>query len=165
MISNKRKAYSGATGRVAEVRFVRAATDIGLDVVKSSRSEDINLHVDYWLAYDGNGKWGVDVKGNNLPDEIWVEMMNVRGDAGWVYGESKIIAFDMPEEGGFSIVDREELMVFCEENVEDIIVHNKADADLKKYRRKDRLDIITRLNLMILKDLKTYRVWKYFKDY
>jgi len=58
MISNKRKAYSGATGRVAEVRFVRAATDIGLDVVKSSRSEDINLHVDYWLAYDGNGKWG-----------------------------------------------------------------------------------------------------------
>jgi hypothetical protein len=165
MISDNRKAYSGSTGRVAEVRFMRAAAHMGLEVVKSSRSDDMNKHVDYWLAYDSMGPWGVDVKGNNLPDEIWVELMNVQGKSGWLYGESKIIAFDMPEEGGFSVVDTEELRIFCEENVEDTMVSNKADAELKKYRRKDRLDIITKLNLMIIRSLKTYRVWRYFKDY
>lgn len=165
MVTNKRRAYSGSTGRVAEVRFVRAAEHMGLHVTKSSSKEDINDHVDYWLAYNGNGKWGVDVKGNNLPDEIWVEFMNVRGNDGWLYGKADIIAFDIPEEGGFSVVDREDLKVFCELNVEDSFVTSKADAVLKKYRRRDRLDIITRLNLLILRSLKSYRVWPYFRDY
>ena len=138
---------------------------MGLHVTKSSSKEDINDHVDYWLAYNGNGKWGVDVKGNNLPDEIWVEFMNVRGNDGWLYGKADIIAFDIPEEGGFSVVDREDLKVFCELNVEDSFVTSKADAVLKKYRRRDRLDIITRLNLLILRSLKSYRVWPYFRDY
>ena len=71
----------------------------------------------------------------------------------------------MPEEGGFSVVDREELRLFCEENVEDTLVTNKADAYLKKYQRKDRLDIITSLKLTDLRRLETYRVWKYFTDY
>ena len=71
----------------------------------------------------------------------------------------------MPEEGGFSVVDREDLKNFCEENVEDVVVFNKSQSELKKYRRKDRLDLITKLNLVILKSLKTYRVWKYFNDY
>lgn len=165
MISNKRKAYSVSTGNTAELRFVRAAANMGLEVVKSSKYDDINKHVDYWLAYDSRGPWGVDVKGNNLPDEVWVEIMNVKGNPGWLYGESTIIAFDMPEEGGFSVVDREDLKNFCEENVEDVVVFNKSQSELKKYRRKDRLDLITKLNLVILKSLKTYRVWKYFNDY
>ena len=32
-------------------------------------------------------------------------------------GGAGIIAFDMPEEGGFAIVDREELAFFCEKHV------------------------------------------------
>ena len=105
MQSNKRRQYSNATGRVAEVRFVRAARNKGLHVTKSTHTEDIHDHIDYWLAMSDLGKkWGVDVKGNNLPDEIWVEFKNVRGDKGWLYGGASIIAFDMPEEGGFSIV-------------------------------------------------------------
>ena len=36
-----------------------------------------------------------------------------------MYGGATIIAFDMPEEGGFSIVDREELAFFCEKHVKD----------------------------------------------
>ena len=65
---------------MAEVRFVRAARQKGLLVTKSSHTEDIHEHIDYWLAMSGQGqKWGVDVKGNNLPDEIWVEFKNVGG--------------------------------------------------------------------------------------
>ena len=164
-VSQARKGYSFSTGRVAEVRFIRAAKHMGLTVTKSSMREDRESHVDYWLAYDGNGKWGVDVKGNNLPDEIWVEFVNVRGDDGWLYGEARIIAFDMPEEGGFVIVDRIDLLQYCEENVEDVFVVKKQDAHLKKYSRKDREDVITMLNLLDLKQIKSFRVWAYFLDY
>jgi hypothetical protein len=126
----------------------------------------MHMHIDYWMQYEGvDGKWGVDVKGNNLPDEIWCEFKNVAGNPGWMYGGAKIIAFDMPEEGGFSIVDREDLASYCEKNVEDVFVSDKRDSYKKKYTRKDRQDVITTLKLLDLKSLDTYRVWRYFKGY
>lgn len=164
-VSKSRKRYSNATGRCAEVRFVRAARNKGLLVTKSTHTEDIHEHIDYWLAIKDGGKWGVDVKGNNLPDEIWCEFKNVRGNPGWLYGGATIIAFDMPEEGGFSIVDRQELAFFCEKHVRDEVVKDKRDAYLKKYTRKDREDVITILKLHDLKNLVSYRVWAYDKNY
>jgi hypothetical protein len=165
-LTNKRRAYSSATGRMAEVRFIRAARKKGLLVTKSSHTEDIHDHIDYWLAMSNQGKrWGVDVKGNNLPDEIWVEFKNVRGNDGWLYGGATIIAFDMPEEGGFAIVDREELAFFCEKHVRGEKVSNKKDAYLKRYTRKDREDVISILKLHDIKSLMSYRVWEYDKNY
>ncbi len=164
-ISNNRKRYSNATGRCAEVRFVRAARQKGLMVTKSTHTEDIHEHIDYWLALNGSRKWGVDVKGNNLPDEIWVEFKNVRGDTGWLYGGATIIAFDMPEEGGFAIVDRDELAFFCEKHVRDEVVKDKREAYLRKYTRKDRKDVITILKLHDIKGLLSYRVWEYDQRY
>ena len=165
MISQNRRNYSSATGRVAEVRFVRAAKELEFQVMKGSRKDDMQLHIDYWLRHGDSKRWGVDVKGNNLPDEIWCEFKNVAGNPGWMYGGAAIIAFDMPEEGGFSIVDRVELRDFCEENVEDVFVDNKSDAYMKKYSRKDRSDVITKLNLLDIRSLKSYRIWKYAKDF
>ncbi len=147
------------------MRFIRAARNKGLTVTKSSHTEDIHSHIDYWLALSGQKKWGVDVKGNNLPDEIWCEFKNVKGNPGWMYGGATIIAFDMPEEGGFAIVDREELAFFCEKHVSDEVVTDKRHAYLKKYTRKDREDVITILKLHDLKNLLSYRVWEYDKRY
>ena len=115
-VSKSRRAYSGATGRMAEVRFVRAARNKGLLVTKSSHTEDIHQHIDYWLAMNADGnRWGVDVKGNNLPDEIWVEFKNVRGNDGWLYGGASIIAFDMPEDCYFEVS-----VFFCRKTTTDI---------------------------------------------
>jgi hypothetical protein len=164
--SQARRRYSNSTGRMAEVRFLRAARAKGLFVTKSSRNEDMHQHIDYWLAMSESGsKWGVDVKGNNLPDEIWCEFKNVAGNPGWMYGGATIIAFDMPEEGGFSIVDREELALFCEKNVKDEAVTDKKNAYLKRYTRKDRQDVITILKLHDIKTLVSYRVWEYDQNY
>lgn len=164
--SQARRRYSNSTGRMAEVRFLRSARAKGLFVTKSSRNEDMHQHIDYWLAMSESGsRWGVDVKGNNLPDEIWCEFKNVAGNPGWMYGGATIIAFDMPEEGGFSIVDREELALFCEKHVKDEAVTNKKDAYLKKYTRKDRQDVITILKLHDIKTLVSYRVWDYDQNY
>ena len=165
MISQNRRKYSSATGRVAEVRFIRAAKQLGFQVTKGTRKDDMHLHIDYWLAHSGTSTWGVDVKGNNLPDEIWCEFKNVAGNPGWMYGGAEIIAFDMPEEGGFSVVQREELRDYCEMTVEDVFVSNKKDAYKKKYTRKDRADVITKLNLLDIKLLDSYRVWDYSKEF
>ena len=116
------------------------------------------------MGPDGK-KWGVDVKGNNLPDEIWVEFKNVKGKDGWLYGGATIIAFDMPEEGGFAIVDRGELAFFCEKHVKNEKVTDKRDAYLKRYTRKDRQDVISILKLHDLKSLTSYRVWEYDQKY
>jgi len=163
--SASRRRYSNSTGRVAEVRFVRAAENLGLTVKKSSHTEDIHEHVDYWLALNDKGRWGVDVKGNNLPDEIWVEMKNVRGNPGWLHGGATIIAFDMPEEHGFSVVDRLELKEWVDDHVDQEVVGHKRDAYRKMYTRKDRQDVITRVILQDIRMLDSYRVWKYFLDY
>jgi len=144
---------------------MRAAEAMGLTLTKSTQFEDRHRHVDFWMSFDGKGYWGVDVKGNNMPDEIWVEFKNVSGDTGWLYGDAKIIAFEMPEAGGFSVVNRDELAFFCEKHVSKEVAKNKDDAYLKLYTRKDRKDVITKLYLSDIQTLKSYRVWKYFNDY
>ena len=63
MVSQSRRKYSSATGRVAEVRFIRAAEQLGFQVTKGSRKDDMHLHVDYWIAHGDSKQWGVDVKG------------------------------------------------------------------------------------------------------
>ena len=164
MQTKARRSYSNSTGRMAEVRFKRAAEKLGFKVMKANPKEDMHQHIDYWLLYSDR-KHAVDVKGNNLPDEIWCEFKNVRGNPGWMYGNAHIIAFDMPEEGGFVIVDRQELAFWCEKHVKDEAVTDKRDAYLKKYTRRDRQDVITKLNLMDLNLLESYRVWPYETDY
>lgn len=166
MVNKARRSRSFSIGRMSEARFVKAAEKLGLKVRKSNPREDIHDHVDYWLAVEDNGtKWGVDVKGNNMPNEIWCEFKNVQGKPGWMYGGATIIAFDMPEEGGFCIVNREELCTWCEDKVSDEKVSNKTDAYLKRYTRKDRLDEITKVNLKDIKQLESYRVWRYERNY
>ena len=72
----------------------------------------------------------------------------------------------MPEDPDvYCIVDRKELSEWCESVVEDVKVKNKADAYKKKYTRKDRLDEITKVNLKDIKQLDSYRVWEYERDY
>jgi hypothetical protein len=164
-MTNQRAKYSRASGKAAEKRFVRSARNKGLFVTKSSHTDDIHNHIDYWIAVKDGKKWGVDVKGNNLPDEIWCEFKNVNGNEGWMYGGASIIAFDMPEVGGFCIVSREELAFFCERYTKNEMVENKDDAYLKKYSRKDRDDVITKIKLSDLESLVSYRVWEYDKKY
>ena len=80
-----------------------------------------------------------------------------------MYGGATIIAFDMPEEGGFAIVDREELAFFCEKHVANEVCHNKRDAYLKTLHRKNRGDVISILKLHDIKNLMSYRVWEYIR--
>lgn len=159
-LSHKRIEYSQSTGRVSEVRFERACKHMGLDVRKASKQIDMKHHIDFYMSM-GDKTWSADVKGNNLPDEIYCEFINVRGDKGWMLGDANIIAFDMPEVGGFCVVNRPELLDWCNKNVEDSFVKHKRDAYRKKYSRPNRQDVITKIHIKDLISMDSYRVWKY----
>tara|TARA_R100000734_G_scaffold19083_2_gene17937 strand:- start:3114 stop:3638 length:525 start_codon:yes stop_codon:yes gene_type:complete len=156
VVSRKRHKQSWRDGNIAATRYKRACPDAR----KSNEYEDINLHVDFW-----HGDKGVDVKGNNLPDEIWVEFANVNGKPGWTKGAAKWIAFDMSEVGGFIRVEREELLMWCYENVSPEIVRSKLKAYKKIYQRNGRQDKITRLMLSDLRELKSYSIIPYCMEY
>jgi len=159
-LSEKRMDYSLSTGRVAEVRFRRACEHMGLLVKKASRETDMKHHIDFFMS-QGDKTWSADVKGNNLPDEIYCEFINVRGDKGWMQGAANVIAFDMPEVGGFCIVKRMELLEWCNRNVEDVFVTHRRDAYRKKYTRPGRRDVITKIHIEDLISMDSYRVLKY----
>lgn len=160
-MNRKIAASSMRIGKTTEIRFKRAAENMGFSVEKSSYKEDRYDHVDFWLSFMGDGSWGVDVKGSNLPEYIWCEFKNVAGELGWMYGKSSIIAFEMPEVGGFVIVGTEELKDYCEKETSEEVVSSKINAYKKRYTRKDRQDVITYVTLHDLQTLSTYRVWEY----
>jgi len=138
-------------GRVVENRWLR----IFPNARKSNQDEDMHMHVDFW-----HDDVGVDVKGNNLPDEIWVEFINVNGKKGWLHGQAKYIAFDVPELRGFIRVKREELLEWCRHNVDKIYV-SKNQCYRKLYRRYGRKDCITKLTINDLAELSSYTLIDY----
>jgi len=159
-VSKGRWGYSRTEGLRSEDKFVSACIAKGYETKKSTRDEDIHLHIDYYVTRKGRKTVSVDVKGGNHPNVIWVEFKNVRGNDGWMYGKADWIAFELPEVGGFAMVQRKELVALAEEIVEPVFV-DKKEADRKYYQRKDRLDVISRLWLSDIQKCKSYNVLNY----
>ncbi len=159
-VSRGRWGYSRMEGTRSEDKFVAACIQRGYETKKSSREEDIHLHIDYYVTRGSRSTVSVDVKGGNHPKVIWVEFKNVRGKDGWMYGKADWIAFELPEVCGFVMVLREELASLAESIVDPVFV-GKKDADRKYYQRKDRLDVISRLWLDDLKRCPSYNVLPY----
>lgn len=117
----------------------------------STAEEDMHQHID--IHIDG---FSIDVKelkrinrtDVDVNSEIhWVELQNVHGNKGWLYGEATHIAFELPD--GFLLIERITLHQFCKHKVAD-----RKIKDIKGlytlYRRKGRLDVIT---LVLVEDL------------
>lgn len=92
MVSKGRWAYSFSEGKKAEQKFLELMVARGNTCVKTSRKEDMQKHIDFYV-----NDIGVDVKGNRKLKTIWLELKNVRGDKGWLQGEAEIIVFDIVE--------------------------------------------------------------------
>ena len=94
----------------------------------------------------------VDVKGpkkvsrssTDLNDDfIWVEFKNVRGDAGWLYGESDLIAFYHNSNSSFYLVKTTELAALCENLCDNKRVFYSNEALYHKYTRPGRKDVLS----------------------
>lgn len=139
-------------GRFIEKRYMRARPK----AVKATKEQDLFDHIDF---FDEEGS--VDVKGNNLPEEIWLEFKNVQGKAGWMYGKADWISFDLPEMNGFVTVLRENLLEYALRVTDMSELVQKRQAYKKLYRRKDREDLITIVTINDLVEVDSFHVRPY----
>ena len=108
----------------------------------STTEEDIHEH------WDLNIETKIDVKGlkkrrrnDEFVDETihWVEIKNVNGDNGWLYGDCDFFAFELYNY--WIIVDKIRLQEYVAKNT--IKEYAKIPMINKLYKRKERKDIMT----------------------
>lgn len=129
-------------------------------VYLSTLQEDMIGHYDFM-----HGGKKVDVKalkklnrfdGQPQEDIHYVELTNVRGDTGWLYGEADYFAFEAFK--FWSFVEREALQAFVKEYCTETSPHKSM---YKLFTREGKKDIITQvkmLDIMALSDIKP--LWK-----
>lgn len=145
-------------GKIVEEKFRKSLENtlnkkgLKYTLTKTNFNEDVYEHIDFVLEY-GDKKRSFDVKGKkkvNRSDENetnnlhWIELTNVNGEKGWVYGEATHIAFETDE--GFMLVKRRNLIDLINEKCADEKIYNSEDTKkketYKKYNRKGRKDVI-----------------------
>ena len=153
-VSKGRWAYSFQQGKKTEELFNKIMIERGNTCIKSSRYDDINYHIDYYV-----NEIGVDVKGNRHLDTIWLELKNVKGLDGWLNGRAKFIVFDVIELKSFCFFYRIDLLDYVS-NINEI-AENKKDYK-KLYTRKDRKDVLVKVKYDDIKHLQKQSI-KYDK--
>jgi predicted Abi (CAAX) family protease len=155
------------TGLGAEQLFDQIAESKSLEIKNAKRRENMQKHIDKYVT-DDVGTWSVDIKARKKTsrsnsqaqdDWIWIEFQNVRGNAGWLYGEADRIAFETQD--NFIIVDRSSLIDYVE-NVVDMgkSVKYSSQAQYKTYRRAGRNDLLTMVELSEIKNNCKHFVWE-----
>jgi len=125
-----------ADGKRKEVEFSKFFNK----VKEATREQDIHEHWDFCVKYDVK-MIKRQRRGGEFDENIhWVELMNVNGDRGWLYGDADYFSFEVQDY--WIIVKQETLASFIKEKCADKVWSDKPSL-YKLYRRKDRKDIIT----------------------
>ena len=155
------------TGLGAEQLFEQIAESKSLETKNAKRRENMHKHIDKYVTENGE-TWSVDIKARKKTsrsnsqaqdDWIWIEFQNVRGNAGWLYGDADRIAFETQDD--FIVVDRNSLIDY----VEDVVdmgksVKYSSQAQYKTYRRAGRNDLLTMVELSEIKKNCNHFVWQ-----
>lgn len=154
---------NSSDGERAEEMFRELALDKGYMIIDASLEEQYK-HTDFLMEKDGK-MWKVDIKARkklkrsdeNYCDEwIWLEILNVRGDPGWIYGNG-FIAFEM--ENHFVIISKKALADLVEKLVDqEKMVDKPHKAHYCAYRRFMRKDRITLIESKHLYE-QEHKVW------
>lgn len=153
-------------GEHAENLFIVLAVRSGWKVSASSKDENIDDHWDYLIEKTGE-VFKVEVKSqkrirrgdkSEQTDFTWVELRNVRGKVGWLFGKADLIAFE--KESSFLFVKRLDLLAVVNKKVNLVAkVRTPADAVYKIYIREGRKDKITLLPTSDVEEIK-FMEWK-----
>tara|TARA_R100001244_G_scaffold52218_2_gene45325 strand:+ start:1301 stop:1780 length:480 start_codon:yes stop_codon:yes gene_type:complete len=159
MAFTKYKSYK--QGLKSELKFASFCNEKGLDVRRSRESMDITSHVDFMVSFlvDIKGMKRIERTNNTLQDTwMWLELKNVMGDPGWVYGlETEMIAFEVKE--GWLMVVPAALQKLIKDKVDFTqSVNDPYDARYILYTRPSRKDLITMVEKEEL--LKIGWLWK-----
>ncbi|HUM28301.1 MAG TPA: hypothetical protein PKN81_18820 [Anaerolineales bacterium] len=153
-------------GEHAENLFIVLAVRSGWKVSASSKDENIDDHWDYLIEKAGE-VFKVEVKSQKRirrgdkteqTDFTWVELRNVRGKVGWLFGKADLIAFE--KESSFLFVKRLDLLAVVNKKVNLVAkVRTPTDAVYKIYIREGRKDKITLLPTSDVEEIK-FMEWK-----
>lgn len=146
-------------GANTEKSFQELMNSRGWKMKKSTQKEDMFEHWDFLMS-KGEHSLKVDVKSTkklNRQDTntdnsiIWVEMLNVRGNDGWLYGKADYIAFQT--DSGYSFIKREDLIGVVKAKVTSKKVADSRDALYNLYTRRGRKDLLTILKYSDIESL------------
>lgn len=153
-------------GEHAEDMFILTAVKSGWKVSESSQIENIEEHWDFLIEKDEH-QYRVEVKARkriNRKDEggqndfVWVELQNVRGKVGWLFGKADLIAFE--KQDAFIIVKRLDLLALVNKKVNLVAkVCDPQDALYKIYKRNGRKDKLTLLPFSDIESIQ-FLDWK-----
>lgn len=128
--------------KAVEEKFAHIIKDMG-EVKASSTEEDMHEHWDVKLdiKFDVKAVKKTNRSDVDTDDSIhWVELINVRGKKGWLYGEADYFAFELDDYW----------MIVSKKSAQDLIADkckNKEMSDhpslYKLYSRNGRQDMIT----------------------
>ena len=148
-------------GENAEQLFIVLAVKSGWKISASSKDENIDEHWDFLIEKDKES-FKVEVKSKkriNRSDKdeqialIWVELRNVKGDTGWLFGKADLIAFE--KEKSFIFVKRLDLLALVNKKVNLVAkVRDPKDALYKIYTRVGRKDKLTLLPSNDIEEIK-----------
>lgn len=128
--------------KAVEDKFAALIKEMG-DVKPSTTDEDINEHWDVKLdvKFDVKAVKKTNRSDVDTDDSIhWVELINVRGAKGWLYGEADYFAFELDDY--WMIVNKKTLQDFIADKCKTKELCDKPTL-YKLYRRSGREDMIT----------------------
>ena len=137
----------------AEDLFAASALLKYPDLIPATEDENIHGHIDFKCRNLG----GIDVKARKqafAEGRIWIELKNVQGDDGWLFGDMDHIAFEWDDH--FKIVPRDWLHTRLFDLIDKAIkVQHKSKAlynyyDRSKYGRKDLITQVTTEDILFV---------------
>ena len=153
-------------GLQAEQRFKKLAEVRGYKVREATKAEQFD-HIDFHLTCKifihtvyVNARKRLNRRNIDFEDDwVWIELKNVRGKDGWLYGASDFIAFEA--EDSFIVSFRKELLGFCETKIDtQTRVHISSRAKYVCYSRRGRQDLISLIKMEDIRKLPNSVVWK-----
>lgn len=153
-------------GNHAEDLFVLAAVKNGWKISASTKEQNIDEHWDFLIEREDQ-ILKVEVKsekriergdGKAQGNFVWVELRNVRGKVGWLFGKADVIAFETAST--FVFVQRRDLLTVVNQKVDLVAkVTSAKEALYKIYTRSGRKD---KLTLLPIRDIEPiiFMKWK-----
>jgi hypothetical protein len=147
-------------GKVKEQEFIDLVKKPGHIIIYPTTEQDINEH---WDVQINDVKF--DIKGlkkvNRVDEEYdetihWVELENVHGKPGWLYGLADYISFETIK--SWLIIKRTKLVELIDSKLQ-IGITSEPEI-YKMYRRYGRYDVLTMVPTEDLKEIKTKEIFK-----
>ena len=138
----------------------------GGEVIKSNKKSDIYDHIDLvWIKDSKNITFDVKAAKKSQRSDLypdynihWIELKNVKGNPGWLFGKSDYIAFECKD--FWLCVDRANLISILKNKI-DFTSISPNNRDLYTIcRRHGRLDAIVKIETNFLYNVKYFIIKK-----